>query len=237
MNLENFWVANDCCWPAKTTYNLGPWIIRCGKGGGKRVSAATRNGGFVVSDVILAEDAMRELSQPPMFRIYKDDEELDSALSKIGYSIIDPSTIYSCNINKISTLNLPLVTAFTVWPPLHLMEEIWLSGGIGLERLAVMDRTMHPKTSILGRINNKASGCAFVSTYKNIATIHAVHVLPSSRRLGLGRYMLIAAANWAMERGCLYFSLISSDSNEKAKQLYTKLGMEPIGHYHYRIKT
>ena len=48
--------------------------------------------------------------------------------------------------------------------------------------------------------------------------------------------MLIEAANWAMERGCLYFSLIASDSNEKANQLYTKLGMEPIGHYHYRIK-
>jgi N-acetylglutamate synthase len=38
--------AMEATWPPAATTRLGPWLLRDGKGGGKRVSAATLAGEF-----------------------------------------------------------------------------------------------------------------------------------------------------------------------------------------------
>ena len=45
----------DKTWPAARMLPVGPWILRDGQGGGKRVSAATANGHVGKADIPLAE--------------------------------------------------------------------------------------------------------------------------------------------------------------------------------------
>ena len=50
--------ALDATWPAAARQTMGPWIIRDGQGGGKRVSAATPNSDATQADVQTAEAAL-----------------------------------------------------------------------------------------------------------------------------------------------------------------------------------
>ncbi|MGL6208856.1 MAG: GNAT family N-acetyltransferase, partial [Paracoccaceae bacterium] len=124
----------EATWPPAQTTRLGPWTIRDGAGGGKRVSAATADGPWTPDDLPLAEAAMPDR----LFLIRDGDDALDTALSARGYAVVDPVIAYAC-----PTANLPappLMTSFAHWPPLAIARDLWATGGIGAPRLAVMDR-------------------------------------------------------------------------------------------------
>ena len=66
--------ALDATWPAAARQSMGPWIIRDGQGGGKRVSAATPNSDWTPADIQTAEAAMQDLGQTPLFMITDKDQ-------------------------------------------------------------------------------------------------------------------------------------------------------------------
>jgi GNAT superfamily N-acetyltransferase len=114
--------------------------------------------------------------------------------------------------------------------------EIWATGGIGPARLAVMDRAALPKTSFLGRTQDRPAGTAFAAIHDGIAMLHALEITPARRRRGLGATMMRAAAHWALEQGAADFSLLVTRENKSALGLYASLGFSPVGQYHYRAK-
>ncbi len=73
---------------------LGPWTIRDGQGGGKRVSAATAHSAVNDDDIAQAEVAMLDLGQTPLFMIRDGDAALDKLLETRGYSVVDPVEMY-----------------------------------------------------------------------------------------------------------------------------------------------
>lgn len=222
-------------WPATARATVGPWIIRTGQGGGSRVSAATATGPVDAADIATAEAAMQARGQRPLFMIRDGDTVLDSLLAASGYSILDPVTAYAAPTALIATQRPPPVTTFEVWPPLAVQAEIWAAGGIGPARLAIMQRVQGPHTSLLGRSGDRPSGTAFVGCHGDIAMLHALEVLGSQRRKGLGLWLLRAAAFWAQDQGAGWFSLVVTQANLGANALYQSLGMQVVGHYHYRI--
>ena len=72
--------------------------------------------------------------------------------------------------------------------------------------------------------------------HKHGNEIHAIAVRPALRRKGAGRQILAAAAQWAAEQGADRLALAVTQANSGAIALYTSLGMQPVGEYHYRIK-
>lgn len=66
---QTFFDAGDATWPAARCFEHGPWILREGQGGGKRVSAATARGAITGADIPTAEAAMREMDQRPLFMV------------------------------------------------------------------------------------------------------------------------------------------------------------------------
>ena len=226
----------DATWPAAACHHVGPWTIRDGQGGGSRVSAATATRPVRAEERLLAEQAMQDLGQPPLFMIRPGDEGLDAQLAAAGYVIKDPVTAYAAPVVGLADLVLPAKTAFRAWPPLAMQAEIWAAGGIGPARLAIMDRARGPKTSLLGRLQDQPAGCAFVGCHGSQVMLHALEVLPQFRRLGLGRHLLIAAARWAQEQGAETLALVVTRANPGANALYTSLGMGVVGQYHYRIR-
>lgn len=229
-------------WPAASTKEVEGWTIRDGQGGGSRVSAATWDGtgdgagdGTGAPNIAVAEAAMERRGQVPLFMIRPQDDDLDAALSKRGYVLRDATLGYHVRTEALAAPP-PSVTSFAIWPPLAIQTELWQAGGIGPERLAVMDRVQGPKTAIFGRINDKPAGVAFIACDGNAAMLHALEVAPAYRRRGLARIMMRHAALWAQDAGAEHLYLLVTRQNTGAGQLYTSLNFQPVGHYHYRIR-
>ena len=223
----------DATWPAARVLEHGPWHIREGLGGGQRVSAATATPEASDDAIPLAEDAMRDLGQHPLFMIRDSDSALDTWLAARGYDIVDPVTIYLAETETLMT-DVPASLATPSWPPLAIQLEIWGGGGIGPGRIAVMERAQGPKTSFLGRAGDVPGGTGFIAMHDRLAMLHALEVVPSERRKGIGRTILAAAANWARARGADWMALAVTSANEAANPLYQSAGMTEAAKYHYR---
>ena len=219
-------------WPPAATTQVQGWSIRDGQGGGSRVSAATWDA-TGAPDITVAEHAMDALGQRPIFMIRPQDETLDHLLADRGYVVRDPTQGYGIDVDRIAKAPPP-VSSFAIWPPLAIQTEIWARGGIGPERLAVMDRVQGPKTTIFGRIADKPAGVAFVALHGTSAMLHALEVAAEFRRRGLARIMMQHAAKWAQDAGVRDLYLLVTRANVAANDFYVSLGFQPVSGYHYR---
>lgn len=225
----------EATWPAATSARIGPFTIRDGAGGGKRVSAATAEAEVTPDDLPFAETAMRALGQSPLFMIRDGQAALDTLLAAQGYDMIDPVNIYLAPVAPLAGADMPRVATFTIWEPLQIMRDIWAAGGVGAARVAVMERATCPKTGLFGRHDNRPSAAGYVGLHNGIAMVHALEVLARDRRLGLGRLMMLRAARWAQENGAGQIAVICTQANEAANALYAGMGFAHVGQYHYRI--
>lgn len=230
------WHALEVTWPAAEVARVGPWLLRRGLGGGKRVSAAGAVDGWVPADIPMAEAAMTAWGQVPLFVLRAADAALDAALQDRGYRSVDPVTIYAGDVANIGEPAPSPLSSFAHWPGLRVTEVIWDEAGIGLARRAVMARVKGAKVVLLGRCGDRAAGVAFVATAGDIAMIHALEVLPDQRRRGVGRDMMRGAAIWARDQGAGTLALAVTDANVAARALYASLGMSAVEQYHYRAK-
>ncbi|WP_353474700.1 GNAT family N-acetyltransferase [Salipiger sp. H15] len=235
-DLPRLYATLDNTWPAASTVAAGPWLLREGGGGGKRVSCITAEDGWSPDDLQAAEQAQRMMRQEPLFMIRAGETALDVALESRGYDLIDPVNLWVCKIGKLTETEPHRMSAFALWEPLAVMREIWAAGGIGPARVGVMERAMGPKTSIFGRVSDKPAGAGYCAIHDGIAMVHALEVLEAHRGKGLGRAMMRRAAIWAEGKGAQYMSLACLRDNDPANGLYASLGMTLVGQYHYRIK-
>jgi GNAT superfamily N-acetyltransferase len=226
----------EATWPPALRFDDGPVTLRDGAGGGKRVSGATARQPVTTDELPRAEAAMRAMGQDPLFMIREGDAELDALLEAEGYQIIDPVNLYVGNVADLLAKPLAKVTTFTIWEPLAVMHDIWAAGGIGPDRVAVMQRATCPKTSIFGRDSNRPAGAAYVGIHRGVAMVHALEILERHRGVGLGKQMMRRAALWASENGAERVSAVCIQANQGANALYASLGMALVGTYHYRIK-
>ena len=226
----------DATWPAAARQTMGPWIIRDGQGGGKRVSAATPQSNWTPADIQTAEVAMQDLGQTPLFMITDKDPNLDQALATAGYDIVDPVNIYSTSVNTLTTERPPKVSMFSVWPPLAIEIDMWAEGGISDARVNVMKRVHGPKTSILARWNDHPAGVGFAAIHGNDAFVHAVEIRNHQRQQGVARWLMKQAAFWAAEQEASRLNVACTKANMAANALYRSIGMKVVGEYHYRMK-
>lgn len=234
---KKLYAVIDGTWPASARQAVGPWVVRLDRSGSSRVSAATAEREVTEDDIAQAADAMRHAGQTPLFMIREGDDALDAMLAVRGYAIKDPVNMYAAPAAKIATERPPPVTSFEVWPPLAAQIEVWAEGGIGQGRLDVMERAGVPKTTLLGRLNDRPAGTVFVGVACDCAMIHALDIGQAHRRQGLARHLTRAAAFWALDAGATYLTLVTTQANDGANALYTSLGMTLVGQYHYRILT
>jgi N-acetylglutamate synthase len=235
LSAERLFAAVDATWPAAQIISCGPWQLREGRGGGKRVSAATASADFGPDDIEAAESGMTALGQQPLFMVRQGEVGLDAALAAKGYGIVDPVVALTCPIDALTDRPIPPVTTFVIWEPLAIMKEIWAAGGIGPARLEVMHRA-RLKTSVLARWNQRPAGTGFVAVDGAVAMVHAVEVLPGQRRKGVAQLIMRQAAFWARDHGAETMAVLSTKANTAALQLYSGLGFTPAAEYHYRQK-
>ena len=234
MTADAMSAAMEATWPPAATTRLGPWLLRDGKGGGKRVSAATLEGDFDPETIADAEKAMRQAGQTPLFQLRPGQERLDADLAVRGYALVDPVVIYAAKLADLPQLAPPAMTTFPHWPPLGIAADLWAEGGLGPARLDVMHHAKGQKCAILARNADRAAGVAFVAMDGTIGMLHALEVTPSMRRKGSARHILQAAVIWVQENGGTDLGLAVTAANAPARALYASFGMQVVGHYHYR---
>ncbi len=234
MTPEDLAQVMEATWPAAAVARLGPWAIREGKAGGKRVSAATAEAAWQADQIAGAEAAMMALGQVPLFLIRDQDAALDAELAARGYRMVDPVVAYAMPLTGLQSAD-PMTT-LPHWPPMAIAADLWAQAGIDAARLAVMQRALGRKAVILGRAKDRAAGVAFVALAGQIAMLHALEVAPALRRQGSAHNILRAAAQWALDQGADSLSLVVTAANDPARRLYTSFGMSVVGHYHYRQK-
>ena len=225
--------ALEATWPPAARNRCGPFILRDGEGGGKRVSAATLEGPFSEMTLDEAEAALRDRAARALFMIRSGDAALDDALAARGYVKVDPTIFYVAPVAEIAEPPRPS-SLFDCWPPLALQKQIWRDAGIGAERLAVMARVPEPRTSFIARFQNRAAGVGFCALDGDVAMLHALEIEPAFRRQGVARYMVRGMADWARAQGAAWFTLAVTERNIAARGLYSALGMTEAGGYHYR---
>ena len=168
-DVHTLYAVTEATWPPARAWRDGPWMLRDGAGGGKRVSAATAEGPVTADDIAIAEAGMRALGQPPLFMIREGDEALDAHLAERGYAIIDPVNLYVGPVAPLTQEPPARATAYAIWEPLEIQKDIWAEGGIGPARLAVMQRAEGPKTAILTRNGQHPAGVAYAALHGDIA--------------------------------------------------------------------
>ena len=221
-------------WPAFSQIRLGPWTLRDGRGGGKRVSAATAEAVAQPGDLDPAEAAMRAMGEMPRFMIRDDDAALDAMLEVAGYAIVDPVNMYVAALADLDMTAPARTASFNLWEPLAIQRDIWAAGGIGPARVKVMMRAAGPKTALLGRDEGRAAAAGFAAIHDGTAMVHALEVLPDHRRRGVARTLMAEAAIWARGQGAVHLAVICTAGNAGANALYRGMGMAMVGRYHYR---
>lgn len=230
--MADLFLAIDATWPAAEYRRLGPWLLRRGAGGGNRASAATLADAGE-ADPAEAEAAMRGWGQRPLFMIRPGDGALDDALARRGYALRDAVVMLAAPTAALAPAEPdPLVVVGDA--ALAIMAEIWRGGGIGPGRLAVMERVRVPRAFLLGRTGDRPVGAGFVAVAGEVAMVHALEVVPSARREGVGARMMATAARWAMAEGATRLALAVTRANAEARALYATLGMAEVASYHYR---
>ncbi|WP_241434480.1 GNAT family N-acetyltransferase [Sulfitobacter noctilucae] len=231
--MSELFAAAEATWPAARCWQDHGFTLRDGQGGGQRVSAATADGPVTAAQIDAAEGAMREMGQTPLFRLLGDAPDLDEALVARGYIAKDPTTVYVLPIEQLTDKDIPPVTAFSIWEPLAIMNEVWETDGVGQARRDVMARAAC-KTAVLSRWNEKPGGVAFAAVHGKICMVHAVVVLAHQRRQGVAQWMMRRAAFWGQAQGATHMAVLCVDDNESANALYRALGFAAMGGYHYR---
>jgi ribosomal protein S18 acetylase RimI-like enzyme len=226
----------EATWPPAARAEVGAFTIREGRGGGKRVSAATAHGPVEEEDIARAEAAMRALGQVPLFMLRDGEDRLDALLAARGHAVADQTDGFAAPLAALDMPPPPRLAAIPAWPPLAIQRDLWAEAGIGPARLAVMDRAPFPKTSLLARMDDRAAGTAFIGLHDGMAMVHALEIHPRFRRRGLGRHMMAGAIHWARAEGARDFGLVVTRANDAAQALYASLGLARVGRYHYRMK-
>ena len=176
---------------------------------------------------------MRAWRQRPLFQVRPGEVALDAALEARGYRLHEPSVLY---VAPSEALAAPVgLAAIPCDAPLACMAEIWAAEDVGPARLAVMGRASDPRTWLLGRLDERPMGCAFVAVAGGIAMLSALVVAPEARRHGLAARMVQGAAAWAAAKRAATFGLAVTRANAPARALYARLGMAEAARYHYRI--
>lgn len=220
-------------WPAAEYADAGGFRVGRGLGAGGRVSSASVIGTWAPEDIAAAEAIHRDWNQQPMFRVPDSDGALIAALAAAGYRRDTPTAIMQAPVASLTGQPIPPLTTFAVWPPLAIQRDIWSSGSINPARQAVMERVAGPKTAILGRMDDRASGAAFAAIGGEAAMVHAVEVLPQFRRRGLAGWMMRQAAAWAADHGATRIGLAVSRANAGARAVYDRLGFVEVAGYAY----
>ncbi len=162
----------------------------------------------------------------------------DDHLATVGYRLRNPSEFRIAELGRALALD-PAVTIDTT-PP-----EGWVADFGQLNGRA--DFSLQTMTAIVGRIllpagfaalhedgNRRALGMAVID--RGLMEVQSIVVDETCRGRGLGLRLVESLLAWGRDHGAQSAILSVAADNAPAIRLYSGLGFEKCGGYHYRVK-
>lgn len=228
-------------WPAFETINHNGWLMRFTDGYTKRANSVTvldQIGLDIEEKITYCESQYRARKQKAIFRLlsFTNPEVLDNRLSARGYQIIEPSVVMGLTLSEPSLNILPAINQETL--------NDWLVAYHHFKALGEQPSTIH--RMILTAIKSETLFASFKQNEEIVACgigvlesgylgIFDLLTSPMQRRRGCATAVIQGLLEWGINKGA-YFSYIQVvKANIPARNLYEKLGYEPIYEYWYRV--
>ncbi|MEH2462426.1 GNAT family N-acetyltransferase [Nostoc sp.] len=228
-------------WPAFETINHRGWLMRFADGYTKRansVSVLDEIGLDIEEKITYCESQYRARKQNPIFRLlsFTKPEVLDERLATRGYQLIEPSLVMGLRLSERSLNILPTISQETL--------NDWLVAYHNLKALGEQPSTIHRMilTAIKSEIlfvsfkqNQEIVACGIGILESGCLGIFDLVTSPLQRRHGYATAIIQGLLQWGIDKGA-YFSYIQVvQANTPGRNLYEKLGYEPMYKYWYRV--
>ncbi len=230
-------------WLAEEKMRLGGWLFRADHGVTRRANSVLplASPGLPLS---LAIDSAIEFysyrNLIPRFQITEASQpsSLDSELEQRGFSIGLQVEVWTAHLSTLLTTRSELNTNLLVQVTDDWIDTYNLASGHDPStidvRLAIMERTYHPKMYAQAIINGVTAAIGFGVVEDSWLGVFNIATHPDMRHQGAATAVNIALGDWAKTLGAEYGYLQVETNNSAAKALYTKLGFKHAYGYWYR---
>jgi ribosomal protein S18 acetylase RimI-like enzyme len=230
-------------WVAEEKIRLAGWLLRANHGVTRRANSVLplESPNLPLSlaiDSAIEFYSYRELN--PRFQMTEVSQpiELDTELEKRGFSVglqVEVWTSYLSSLfaTKSSFETTILSTITDDWIDTYNLSSDHDTATMKV-RLAIMERTIRPKTYVKAVIDGVTAAVGFGVVESPWLGIFCIATHPDMRHRGAASAVNSALGVWAQKLGAEYAYLQVEKENKAAKALYNKLGFKHAYRYWYR---
>ncbi|MCI4664530.1 MAG: GNAT family N-acetyltransferase [Neomegalonema sp.] len=231
----------ETSWPPQHLETARGWRLRAAPGAGLRVNSALQ---------VEAEPDQRDalplieqfyhqhggsaailLSGSALSSIGDENPELVEMMARRGYALAAACRLYQAPLTEPwwRPAKKPL-KILEVQAELAALDRLWLEGGVGPDKRAVMRRASALKPAIfLCRLEARLAGAAFVAVVGARAFVHALYVTPNCRQYGVGRALLSACAAHGAGLGAAWLAASVEEGAAASQALFESVAGAQIG--------
>jgi len=227
--------------PSLETVDYDGWVLRFADGYTKRANSVNPHFGssLPVSEKIARCEAFyRERGLPTIFRLtpFSQPADLDRALERAGYALLDPSLVMTAHLGRLPDSEADAV--------LHASGEAWFAAFDRLQPLDPADRRTHrrivetaegDRCYAIVRLDAETIACGLGVLVEDTVGLFDLHTAEADRRRGHGAAIVGSILRWARRRGARTAALQVHSENEPAIRLYRSFGFAVAYRYGYRI--
>jgi len=227
--------------PSLETVDYDGWVLRFANGYTKRANSVNPHFGssLLVSEKITRCEAFYgERDLPTIFRLtpFSQPAELDRALEREGYALLDLSLVMTAHLGRLQAPDTDAV--------LHVSGDAWFAAFDRLVRHEPAERSVHRRIveaaqgircyAMIGR-DVEPIACGLGVLVEDTICLFDLHTAESERRRGHGTAIVGSILRWAHQRGARTAALQVHSENGPATRLYGGFGFEVAYRYWYRI--
>lgn len=238
-------------WPALQEQVLQGWRLRFANGYTKRANSAnasTEAAHLGPEQIDSVEAAYHQRGLPPIFRLTSlpESSQMDEALARRGYRLVDPSWVMAAalpnaplqNESPANPQNVQadwrLVSDAQTW--LHSFDDIsGAKAASQVTHLQMLQAIDGPCAHALLGPQAQALSCGLGVMTHGLLGLFDIATRVDARRQGLARQVCKGLMAWGQQAGATHVYLQVLASNTQAMALYESLGMRCQYQYAYRV--
>lgn len=216
-------------------------IARFADGYTKRANSVTvldRLGSDVEEKITYCESEYRTRKQNPIFRLlsFTDPEVLDCKLAARGYQLVDPCLVMGLTLSGRSLNDASYLSRESLDNWLVAYHDLKASG----EQPSAIHRQILTKIQsktlfVLLKHEQEIFACGIGVLESGYLGIFDLITNPMQRRRGYATAVIQGLLQWGIDKGAFFAYIQVVKANIPARNLYEKLGYEPMYEYWYRV--